>query len=542
MKNKKTMIAIVSVIAVILVLIGVTYAYWLVTKEQQGENVISSACLDIEMSGQKDINLPSQYPLADEDGMELVPFEFIVTNNCKANIDFQINLETLGVEENTIIPSAIKVALNNDVSLLSEKAETSPTLSDAYTARKLLVGTLGYADESSPLPPSKVYYLRLWIDKDAPVSEQNKMFTSKITVTVGQNIFNPYKEGTLAYNLISKYDEDGPINILSNFNAPTVDNEAGMYKAFDDLGTSYYLRGDVTNNYVKFGTYSEDIIAYRGYFPTGTDFNEVATLEECTSNTLLNCVEYIYANEGDSMYWRIARINGDGTIRLVYDGIEKVANGTNHKATIGLIEYNTNFNDVKHVGYTYESTDAEGSTIQADSTIKAYLDNWYNNNLKTNYGKYIADGIFCNDRTIGSVNGITQYFAAHDRLSVYKPQLICANKNDRYTVDDITIGNGYLSNPVGLLSADEVLFAGGSASNTSSSNNTYYLSFEENYWTSSPSTFLSGPYIYSVKNGWIDGGAFVRGYNGARPVINLKADVKFTGDGSFETPYEIVME
>ena len=47
MKNKKTMIAIISVVAVILVLIGVTYAYWLVTKTQVGESVISSACLDI---------------------------------------------------------------------------------------------------------------------------------------------------------------------------------------------------------------------------------------------------------------------------------------------------------------------------------------------------------------------------------------------------------------------------------------------------------------------------------------------------------------
>ncbi len=91
MRNKKTVIAIISVVAVILILIGVTYSYWLVTKEQQRENVISSACLDISMTGSNDINLTSQYPMSDEDGMSTKPYKFTVTNNCKASFDYQVN-------------------------------------------------------------------------------------------------------------------------------------------------------------------------------------------------------------------------------------------------------------------------------------------------------------------------------------------------------------------------------------------------------------------------------------------------------------------
>ena len=34
MKDKKTKIAIISVVALLLLLIGITYAYWLVTKTQ----------------------------------------------------------------------------------------------------------------------------------------------------------------------------------------------------------------------------------------------------------------------------------------------------------------------------------------------------------------------------------------------------------------------------------------------------------------------------------------------------------------------------
>ena len=71
MRNKKTRIAIISVVALLLVLIGVTYAYWLVTKTQTNSNIISSACLDITLDNEaNDISLSSQYPMSDEDGIK----------------------------------------------------------------------------------------------------------------------------------------------------------------------------------------------------------------------------------------------------------------------------------------------------------------------------------------------------------------------------------------------------------------------------------------------------------------------------------------
>ena len=68
------------------------------------------------------------------------------------------------------------------------------------------------------------------------------------------------------------------------------------------------------------------------------------------------------------MYWRIVRINGDGTIRLVYDGIGKSENGTIHSAAIGLSSYNGN--DLANVNY-------------GDSDVKEVVDTWYKTHLKT---------------------------------------------------------------------------------------------------------------------------------------------------------------
>ena len=642
MKNKKTVITITSIVAVLLVIIGVTYAYWLVTKTQTNQNIISSGCLDISLTGEKnDIELQDQFPLSDEDGMKLVPYEFTVTNNCTTSVDYQVNLETLGSEDNTIIPSAIKVSLNNDVALLSEKGEATPTLSDAYTARKLLYGTLaGKSDETTE--DEVTYNLRLWIDADAPISEQNKTFTSKITVTVGQGVFNPYQEGTLAYSILENYggaenieeikkgwfpyfnnretvpffnnaasgiwlssDYDfnkdtgnfklsgevlftttgeeclaAPDKCKYSFNSNNLDYEsqfmlyklsdfekiddmifalkeegyaynmdvaegngldlANLYKDFDDIGTSYFFRG-ISNNFVKFGKYYDEskkgAFFYLGYEENVlSSFSTLAECEAYKESEIANgapaedigCVE----NNGEmEMLWRIVRINGDGTIRLIYSGDVEITS----TISVSQIAYNNEFNNIGYVGFT---NTVSGS--QSDSTIKAYLDEWYNEKLKSEYGKYIADGIFCNDRTLGSVSGNIQHFAAYDRLSNFKPQLTCTNKADRYTISS-DLGNGLLTNPIGLITADEMMLSG----NGEYSSIGQFVHFQsDSYWTMTPMQYdlsTQKAYNYTTPIGTVSGNVNSTAYY-AVPVINLKADIKFTGNGSYDTPYVIVTE
>ena len=571
MKNKKTVITVTSIVAVLLLIIGVTYAYWLVAKTQTNQNIISSGCLDISLTGENnDIELTEQFPLSDTDGMKLTPYEFTVTNNCNTSVDYQVNLESVGDSANAIKASAIKVALNNDIKLLTEGGNTEPTVSGAYESNMILSGTLGASTSDNA---TATYELRIWIDANAPISEQNKTFQSKISVTIGQGITNPYKEGTLAYDILSnnggadaiaslsaewtegdasavtasstylgtsnywygttytfdsengKYTLSGTLTqatltecrngtktcgkyTLKNtdknysystiyevtnfgtsgnyvtaktikgsnaFSVVTTSSDAGLYKAQDDLGISYYFRGAPTNNYVKFGTYAKDTTL------TVYDYNNWTTKE-------------VEVASGTPMYWRIVRINGDGTIRMIYDGTSPVENGVSHTATIANTAYNTDYNEAKYVGYTY---DVNG--VETDSTIKSVVDDWYEEHLKENYEKYIADSIFCNDREIYKYEYLNEdwsvttdpnaavytneYYGPMGRLGDNKaPELTCANKSDRYTTSE-SLGNGLLSNPVGLLTADEAYLAGG---NNVAGNSTYYLYSNEMYWTSAP--------------------------------------------------------
>jgi len=164
-----------------------------------------------------------------------------------------------------------------------------------------------------------------------------------------------------------------------------------------------------------------------------------------------------------------------------------------------------------------------------NSEIKIVLDKFYEENL-LEYKNIIADGIFCHDTTYG----------ASDRFASYSPSLICPNDADKYSVNT-KIGNGKLKYPIGLLTADEMFVA--AVGTTSSTYNYSYLREGQ--------TITMTPYnntFYYITDKIDQGNEKVNYYlnkrnfaNAIRPVINLKADVTFTGDGSYETPYEIVM-
>ena len=267
--------------------------------------------------------------------------------------------------------------------------------------------------------------------------------------------------------------------------------DEGVWTAEDDLGTSYYFRGAVENNYLKFAGY----------------------------------------------WWRIVRINGDGSMRIIYDGTTAHVNG--ESSTDRQIEtsvYNGSREYSYYVGYTYEEnlqrpSSQDGGTA---STIKGILDNWYTSNIASQEGlndKAVSTPGFCNDRNTRSgdswiASGTTFHYAAYERLYTNKtPTLECSNTNDIYTTK------------VGLITADEVSMAGGVGE---TANQSYYLYTGQNYWTMSPYSYFSGiAYVFTVWSGGDLGSYGVHSPIGVRPVINLSADVTLTGSGTMDDPYVV---
>ena len=107
--------------------------------------------------------------------------------------------------------------------------------------------------------------------------------------------------------------------------------------------------------------------------------------------------------------------------------------------------------------------------------------------------------------------------------------------NNNETVE----GNNALPVPVGLITMDEAIYAGGFLGKT---NNRYWLYTNQSYWTMTPYNFNgSNTHVFLVNNdGNLTGyGGIMSTIHGARPVINLKSTVTFEpgGNGTSTNPY-----
>jgi len=273
------------------------------------------------------------------------------------------------------------------------------------------------------------------------------------------------------------------------------ESTVGIYEGNDDDGKTYYYRGDVENNYVKF------------------------------------------ANK----FWRIIRINGDGSIRMIYDGTTARANGSTFTADTSA--FNTSYNNNMYVGFKYTSGDVHGTGTK--STILTNLESWYSNNLASYASKLDTNAGFCGDRTpstsstatnnSGGTGTITTYYGGYIRLITNKaPNLTCPTE-DLYTVSGAKKGNKSLTYPIGLITADEVSMAGGV---DGTANKSYYLYTGQAYWTLSPSVHPNANVFYVNSDGYLSGWS-VTYTNGVRPVINLKANTTMTGKGTASDPYVV---
>ena len=337
------------------------------------------------------------------------------------------------------------------------------------------------------------------------------------------------------------YIEGKTTSTPPNF-ANTATTNEGMYAAPDDLGTSYYFRGAADNNWLKYGKYTKDMYNCNNGTISATD-----TGNSCTK----------IASSGDDIYWRIIRINGDGSIRMIYSGVTPPSESTKVIKTsdtaLGYSPFNTNYNSSEYVGYMYTIGQQHGTGT--DSTIKTFLDNWYANYTNLNStGTKITDQIYCNDRTASTSDvayseenyttltswnstGTNYYYGSNGRTwnSPVSPDYKCPVANDKFSTT-ASKGNGKLSFPVGLITADELTFAGLPAGKI---NDSFYLYTGDYYWAGSPYAFLSYDAGFYVNDDGHLYGSYVYDYRGVRGVVSLSSDAKLLGSGTYNDVYTV---
>ena len=232
-------------------------------------------------------------------------------------------------------------------------------------------------------------------------------------------------------------------------------------------------------------------------------------------------------------YWRIIRINGDGTIRMIYQGTS--ANTTGSGTQIGTSAFNSSANNKTYVGLVYNTSSQHG--YGTNSTIMNTLNNWYNSNLASYEEDYIDTGAgFCSDRNMASGSNFNSsgsiYYASYDRRNG-KASLQCHDD------DILSKDNGKLPNPIGLVTSDEAVLTGITWNNANTGS---YLYTGQTYWTMSPYYYSGNALVFYVySDGHLNSDSLISWpVPGVRPVINLRADVSLTGSGTTSDPFKVV--
>ncbi len=309
---------------------------------------------------------------------------------------------------------------------------------------------------------------------------------------------------------VNSYTPDFTKSACDDFSCES--HEKGIFETTDyDGNPTYYYRGAVENNYLKFA----------GYF------------------------------------WRIIRINSNGSIRMIYDGTVAHQNGeASDDRQYGTSQFNTSWVDNMYVGYMYTEGEAHGT--KTSSTIKTNADKFYTDKLASYASKLDTNAGFCGDRSnLNQQSGVgtgtvTTYNKGYLRVEESAPTLTCENASDYYTVASASSGNKKLSYPIGLITADEMMLAGHAGGvfdgsyNHMKPNNGSYLVTGNVFWTMTPVggynpfgiTYWAADVFFVYDSGDInDFGPNNTG--GLRPVVNLKSDVTITGSGTKTDPYVV---
>ena len=567
MKNKKKQIIItlVAIISLIVITVGVTYAFFNYSRTGTTDNVVKTGGITFlytEVSGVgKGISLTEAYPVADSIGKVQVGegkvFDFKVTSNISMNSNIGYQVTARKKTGSTLANSAVKVYLTEVngteqellLSKYSELDQTDKVDSSKYDERILYEATV----PANTANYEKNFRLRMWVDENTDFSDgsmNDKTFTLTVNVYADGKVVTDNLDTTNTLDSITVSDctldpvfnsatTEYSCTVKNNVTSVTVNAQATSTKAkvrglgSKDLtvgknilpirviaedGSEKIYNVNVTrkdDGINIFGKKFEVIDAEPTLTTSSNNTSDASGLYASTETNTGKPTYYFRGNVENNyvsfagVTWRIVRVNEDGTIRIV------MQDGINSNARYA---FNSSYNNYTYMYYT-------------NSQAKTQLESWYQTNIgsKADLAKNVASGnYYCEQAKAKYDASWTSGSATMTTYNKYTPDFKCSSDGN---------GKGVVSANVGLLSYDEVLYAGGYYGK---SNNSYYLYNNTYFWTMSPAGFASGrSLVWDVyTSGNIDN-YYVNGTYAVRAVLNLTDDTLATGSGTSSDPFVV---
>ena len=584
--NKKTLTAIL-ILLVMCTGISISYAFFKVASSNNNANTnvtINGAalCMSLQLNS-NNITISNEYavPISDSKALSSDTYKtsVTITNNCNTSQSF--NLLLVPNSSNTMPIKALKYALVEEgVTPTSGTLISNEYLLDSTIQKQLLAiknETLknGFSVGSGTVSSgTKTYNLYLWIDKDEGSlgngSTMNKSLNAYLTLGSGSTIGDLKLD--LYHTIENRYNQDKTyLGLYNGEGAATYANPV------------YYYKGNVQNNNVLFAGFCWKIvrttetggvkIVYNGIQKNGS-CNNTGTdsqIGRSAFNSSYNSPSYVgymynkvYAYSDKSM---------SSESNIVFGNSFTYANGTyTLKDTKTVATWSSGYNTINNNHYTCMTTGTTCSSIyyvyyasssnayyitltngksvndalnemlyaddvnKNDSTIKTYIDSWYESNIKDKYDNKLEDTVFCNDRSMSneSSNGWNPIGGSTSTSLQFKnynanQSLVCANETDRFSMSN---PKAKLKYPIGLLSLPELSLSGYGSS--------HYYNNGQYVWLASPFSFISNDaYVGLADSGGLAGSDVVDS-GGVRPSVSIQPGTSFSsGDGSFTNPFVI---
>ena len=571
MKNKKKQIIItlIAIISLIVITVGVTYAFFNYAKEGTTDNTIQTGTITFlytEVSGVgKGISLTDAYPVADSIGKVQVGegkvFDFKVTSNIEMNSNIGYQVTARKKTGSTLANSAVKVYLTEVngteqellLSKYSELDQTDKVDSSKYDERILYEATVPANTKNY----EKNFKLRMWVSDDTDFSDgsmNDKTFTLTVNVYADGKVVTDNLDTTNTLDSITVSDctldpvfnsatTEYSCTVKNNISSVNVNATATSSKSkVRGLGSKDLAVGKNTlpirviaedgseKIYNVNVTRKREATSLKNEIMKNKIITAEPTLTTSSNNTsdesglykstATNTAEPTYYFRGNvnnnyvsfaGFTWRIVRVNEDGTVRII------MQNGINSNANIA---FNSNRNSYTYMYYT-------------NSYAKTQLESWYQTNIgsKTNLASKVANGAYyCEQAKAKHYDSDTSGNATMTTYNKYTPDFKCSSDGN---------GKGVVNASVGLLSYDEVVYAGGYYNQNNS--NYYLYILYMTWWTMSPAG-ISGSYLLEWGLGPSSNirGNAVDTLNVVRPVLNLTTDTQISsGDGTKDNPFVV---
>ena len=387
--KQNKLVLIMFIIAILLIIMGVTYSFYKIKLEGQKTHFVSSDLISFTYKeSENKIAITNMTPVSNTDGKKSNYFEFSVSSNLvkDMSVDYEISILKTSTT-NSFNESDIKAYLTdeNDNSLVEpviiSELEDNSKITNAKT-----IYQNNFTYNNSNEKQTHTYRLRIWLKNDVDLSKYTtKTETENGTnVTLENHIFkfkvnvNTYESGA-ANTLIALTDNKDNSGLYTI----THEKDSTLQIGTNEGITEYRYRGASPKNYV---TFNNEVWRIIGVFPvddgTGNIENRIKLIRNASVGTQL---------------WNSTQVSSTSSYNNWTGATLKTYLNTTYYNTLSNIDEQSMIGNAKYYlgGYTQSTGISKDMMYQYERKISGSNTYYYGTNPNSWTGKiglmYISD-------------------------------------------------------------------------------------------------------------------------------------------------------